>query len=72
MKVIMLIVVGLLLTVLTALLGTLFLYAGWNWGVVPAISGTREVGLLGAFWLSLGLSAIGSVFKSSLTVNSKD
>ena len=72
MKVLMLIVVGLVLTVVTALLGTLFLYAGWNWGVVPAISGTKEVGLAGAFWLCLGLSSIGSMFKSSLTVNSKD
>ena len=72
MKILLLIIMGLVLTVVTALIGTLFLYAGWNWGVVPAIGGTHEVSLPGAFWLSLGLSAIGGMFKSSLTVNSKD
>jgi hypothetical protein len=69
LKLIMLVVLGLGLILLTALLGTLFFYTGWNWGVVPAVSFAKEVSLAGAFWLSLCISAIGSMFKSSLTIN---
>jgi hypothetical protein len=72
MKVIALLLLGMLIVLLTALLGTLFFYCGWNWGIVPAINGTNPVGIVGAFWTSLGISAIGSMFKSSMTVNSKD
>ena len=58
-------IVGLILIAIVALIGTLFLYAGWNWGVVPALpTSTHTVDLLQAFWLSLGLSSIGSRFKS--------
>ena len=53
-----------------ALIGTLFLYAGWNWGVVPAVPSTHTVDLAQAFWLSLGLSSIGSRFKTDkLTID---
>src|SRR5271166_1000358 len=72
MKVLGLIIIGLILVIVTALLGMFFFYAGWNWGVVPAIAGTSPVTIFGAFWLSLGISSIGGMFKSSLTVNSKD
>lgn len=69
MKVLVFLLLGLLLCVVTALLGTLFFYAGWNWGVVPATTVAREVTLSQAFWLSLCISAIGGMFKSSLTLN---
>lgn len=61
--------VGMILV--STLIGTLFLYAGWNWGLVPALEGSkmalREVGLGTAFWLSLCLSTIGGFFKTSVT-----
>ncbi len=57
--------IGLVLIAIVALIGTLFLYAGWNWGVVPAMPNlAHSVDLAQAFWLSLGLSSIGSRFKS--------
>jgi len=71
MKILLLLVMGLVLTFVTALFATLFFYAGWNWGVVPAF-GLKEIGLGTAFWLSLAISSIGGTFKSSLTVNDKD
>lgn len=69
MKAIVFLLLGLGLVLVTALLGTLFFYAGWNWGVVPAVSFARPVELAQAFWLSLAVSAIGGMFKSSLTLN---
>jgi len=59
-------IVGLIIIAIFALIGTLFLYAGWNWGVVPAVPSTHAVDLAQAFWLSLGLSSIGSRFKSDI------
>lgn len=52
--------------IITALIGTLFFLAGWNWGVSPAF-GTREIGLGTAFWLSLFLSTVGGMFKTTVT-----
>lgn len=69
LKVLVLIVLGMLFAVVTALIGTLFFYAGWNWGVVPATSFAKDVTVGQAFWLSLCVSAMGGMFKSSLTVN---
>ncbi len=60
-------IAGLILIAIFALIGTLFLYAGWNWGVVPAVPATHTVDLAQAFWLSLGLSSIGSRFKSDVS-----
>lgn len=58
--------VGMIL--ITTLIGTLFLYAGWNWGLVPATQGlVKEVGLGTAFWLSMCLSTIGGFFKTSVS-----
>jgi len=54
------------MTLLTALVGTVFFYMGWNWGVVPAF-GLHEIGLATAFWLSLCLATIGGFFKTSVT-----
>lgn len=43
-------------------LSALFLYAGWNWGLVPATADTsvavHEIGLAPAFWLSTLLSLL--------------
>jgi hypothetical protein len=61
-----------ILIVGVALLGAVFVWFGWNHGVVPAFSFAREVSLFQAFCLSLMLSSVGSMFKSTLTVNSKD
>lgn len=55
----------------TTLIGTLFLYAGWNWGLVPALADSkmqlREIGLGTTFWLSMCLSTIGGFFKTSVS-----
>ena len=57
--------VGLVIIAILALIGTLFIYAGWNWGIVPAMPTVAHAVDLGtAFWLSLGLSSIGSRFKA--------
>jgi hypothetical protein len=72
MKVLVLLLGGLILTVLTACLGTAFMWLGWNYGVVPALTFAKPVGLLTAFCLSLFLSGMGAMFKSTLTVNSKE
>jgi hypothetical protein len=72
MKFILLILGGLFITVLVAALGTVFLWLGWNHGVVPALTFAKEISLFQAFFLSLGLAGIGGMFKSTLTVNSKD
>lgn len=52
--------------VVTALIGTLFFLAGWNWGVAPAL-GLRDIGLGTAFWLSLFMSTVGGMFKTTVT-----
>ena len=53
------------------LIGTLFLYMGWNWGLVDALSGTKmavhEIGFGTAFWLSMCLSTSGGFCKTSVT-----
>ncbi len=67
-KVLVVLLGGLLLTVVTALFTAVFFYAAWNWGVVPALSFAKEVNLFQAFFLALGVSAIGASFKTSLTV----
>lgn len=58
----------------STLIGTLFLYAGWNWGLVPALEGSalhlREIGLATTFWLSMCLSTIGGFFKTSVSSSS--
>jgi hypothetical protein len=55
-------VVGILMLVgLGAAISAPFMYAGWNWGLVPAL-GVHEIGFLQAFWLSLGFGVIGSKF----------
>jgi uncharacterized membrane protein len=67
---IFLLVVSFILILITAVLGTLFLYAGWNWGVVPTLDLSHQIGFMQAFWLSLFVSTVGGAFKSSVT--SKD
>lgn len=66
--------IGILLVamiIITTLIGTVFLYMGWNWGLVPALEGTKmqlhEVGFGTTFWLSMCLSTIGGFFKSSVS-----
>lgn len=47
--------VGMILVaiVLVNLVGALIIYAGWNWGLVGAVSFANPVSLGQAFWLSL-------------------
>ncbi len=58
-------IVGLILIAIIALIGTVFVYVGWNWGLAFALPTlAHSVTWVQAFWLSLCLSTIGSRFKS--------
>jgi hypothetical protein len=72
MKVVGLLVIGLVLTTIVAALGTVFMWLGWNQGIVPALGFAHEIGFGQAFFVTLALSNVANVFKSSLTVNSKE
>jgi hypothetical protein len=72
MKAIMLLLFGLVLTVFVAMLATVFMWFAWNHGMVPALSFAKEISVLQAFCLSLCIATIGGMFKSTLTVNSKE
>lgn len=48
-----------------ALIGSFFVYFGWNYGLVPACSPAfHTIDLLTAMWVSLLLSTVGSRFHS--------
>jgi hypothetical protein len=68
LKVLALILLGLMMTLVTAIVVTLFFYAGWNLGVVPALSFAKKITLMQAFWLSLTISTVCNCFKSSLSI----
>jgi len=70
MKVLSFAFLALVLIFATAAFATIFTYAGWNWGVVPAISGARPIGITTAFWLSLAVSTVSGMTRSS--VKTKD
>lgn len=72
LKILFLIVLGVIGTLLSAVIGMLFFYAGWNWGLVPALGFAHSIDLPQAFWLSLCLSSIGTMFRSSVTLTAKD
>lgn len=68
MKFIAVLILTVILTIASALIGCFFLYAGWNWGLVPAVHDqVRSIDLGTAFWLSLCLATIGGFFKTSVT-----
>ena len=71
MKVSLLVVVGLVLTTLYALISTPFVWLAWNHGVVPALGVAHDVSVFQAFCLALLVSTAGSMFKSTLNVESK-
>ncbi len=72
MKFFVVLVMGAALTVLTALLFTAFTWAGWNYGVVPALDFAQPVTLVQAFFLSLAIGTVSGAFKTSLTYAAKD
>lgn len=71
MKVSILVLSGLVLTVFNAALATPFTWAGWNYGVAPATN-LNHVNLLQAACISLFLSGVAALFKTSLTLNEVD
>ena len=46
------------LAIVTAVVATVFFYVGWNHGVVPATTFTKEVSLAQAFCLSLVIATV--------------
>lgn len=67
MKILAFIILSFVLVIITALFGTLFIYAGWNWGLTPALSGqVKEIDFGTAFWLGIFISTIAGMFKSKI------
>lgn len=67
MKVILTLILIPLFIIGGAVISALFLYAGWNWGVVPAVPAIAKAIDFGqAFWLSIAFWTIGSAFKATL------
>lgn len=61
---------GCVLWVAGAFFSALFMYAGWNWGLVEAIGpAVHDIKLDTAFWLCLLIRVIGGAFKSTLNTN---
>lgn len=52
---------------MSTFVGVVFLYFGWNHGLVPAMHGVDSISFVTAFWLSLCLSTIACFFKTSVT-----
>jgi hypothetical protein len=55
------------LAVVVALIGTIFLYFGWNYGILAAFPnhGLGHLDLLQTFCFSLGLSGLGHVVRGA-------
>lgn len=66
MKILALIALALIFALVVAVFGTVFVYLGWNYGVVAAFPSTHEIGLSSAFWLSVFVSIVGGMFKSEV------
>lgn len=50
-----------------ALISALFLYMGWNWGMIHAVpSLAKEIGFGEAFWTAIAFWTIGAAFKATL------
>jgi len=59
---------GLLTMICLSALFTLFLYAGWNYGLVEAVPGTfSHISFVTSWWLSVFFSTLGGFFKSNFT-----
>jgi hypothetical protein len=74
MKVIALVLLAAVLLVATALLGTIFLYFGWNYGVLAAFpnAGLGHLDLIQTFCFSLGLGGLGSVIRGASVKSSSN
>lgn len=60
------------LVVVVAMLTSILIWSGWNFGVVDASGGRLpKISLGTAFWLSLFGAAVGSFFKSDLKVKER-
>lgn len=68
MRIIALIALSMLLTIVTAVVGTFFFYASWNWGMVPAVTFAKPVDLIQAFWLSLSVASTAALCKTGLSL----
>jgi hypothetical protein len=61
----LLVLVTLLLCALMALISSVFLYAGWNWDLVPVTGLHPLTDVFRAFWLAFGLTVLGSLVKGA-------
>lgn len=56
-----------------ALISAIFLYMGWNWGMVHAVpSIAKEIGFFQAFWAAIAFWTIGAAFKASVKSSKED
>jgi hypothetical protein len=72
MKILLVLAIGVLLTLLSAIIATPFMFYGWNVGVINALSWTHEVSWSSAFGLSLFICGVIGAARTSLTVSMKD
>ncbi len=56
---------ALILGFVATLITFLFLYMGWNWGVVPAFAFAKPLSLSQVFWLDFGLVMLGNALKGT-------
>lgn len=58
------------LSLIASLVGSIFMYMSWNWGMAAALPNLcHSISWSQAFWLSMCLSSIGNLFKTTVTVN---
>lgn len=54
MKLVVMLLAFVGMMMLTALVGSVFVYIGWNWGLVPALDPhLKKITLLNSLWLSV-------------------
>lgn len=64
-KIIFGVLLALALGFAATILTFLFLYMGWNWGIVPAFSFVKPLSLSQVFWLDFGLVMLGNALKGT-------
>lgn len=65
LKILFAILGSLILCFVLTLISFLFLYMGWNWGVVPAVAVAKPLTLSQVFWFNFGLAMLGNTLKGT-------
>ncbi len=65
MKILLGVLLALALGFVATIITFLFLYMGWNWGIVPAFSFVKPLSLSQVFWLNFGIVMLGNALKGT-------